>query len=184
MRREHVRSRVPNSSPARSLHIFPMLPQSTLNPIYVDLNNKLINKIDHELRDVQDNSWESLRWYVSSPAVLWKVWKNQLWCSLSEHPFLIGDLIKYVLPFGSPSKQSLCKINFAFILQHRAREETPRWHFPICCNEPCLPVAPLSATIMACNLLVMCEGKTFIPWHLGIFYFLFPMCSTSRPNLL
>lgn len=78
----------------------------------------------------------------------------------------------------------MLKINFALILQHRAREKTPRWHFAICCNEPCLPVAPLSATIMACNLLVMCEEETFILWHLGIFYFPFSVCSTGSPDLL
>lgn len=134
--------------------------------------------------DVMHYICKPLRWRVS-PAVLWKVWKNQLWSMQLDWTSLPYWWFDQTRPsFGSPSKQSLCKINFALILQHRAREETPRWHFAICCNEPCLPVAPLSATIMVCNLLVMCEGETFIPWHLGIFYFLFPVCSTGRLDLL
>lgn len=147
-------------------------------------NNKLINKMDHELMDVQDYSWEPLRWLCIFTSCVMEGLEESVmmqfdWTSL---PYWWFNQIRP--PFGSPSKQSLCKINFVLILQHRAREETPRWHFAICCNVPCLPVAPLSATIMACNLLVMCEGETFIAWHLGIFYFLFPMCSTGRSDLL
>lgn len=77
--------------------------------------------------------------------------------------------------FGSRSKQSLCKINVAAIIQFRPRRRH-RWHSAICFNEPCLPVAPLSAGLMACNLLLICKGKTFILYATKLLYTFDPLC--------
>lgn len=133
--------------------------------------------MEHELMDVHR------KWHVFSQtdAVLLK---NHLWCSLIEPPFLIGDLIKSVLRLAPLQNHLYAKLISLLSSSTRPVRRHQDDIFAICCNEPCLPVAPLSATIMACNLLVMCEGQTFIHWHLGIFYFLFPVCSTGRLELL
>lgn len=48
------------------------LTQSTLNLIHVDHNNNIISKMDHELMDAQDYSWEPLTWLVFPPAVFYE----------------------------------------------------------------------------------------------------------------